>query len=86
MFTPFIKSLGINCTTRVRISDNVLEEEDWSVDEIVLRNNVVISQSPLCKGAYTIPNMMGWTVSKLIEWTQYDSTGSHPENYYEIDL
>lgn len=84
MFEPFVESLELDCTVQVRISDNVLDEGDWSMDELIIRGGVVTGQRNILKRCYRIPTMVGWTIRELIEWTQYNSVGRHPEQYNEI--
>jgi hypothetical protein len=82
---PLVFCSDSNYVVQVRISDDVLDEEDWGVDELTIKNGVVVSQKKLSNGVYTIPDMVGWTTDKLIEWTQHcNAIGSHPEQYYEI--
>ncbi len=83
-FESFVDNLKPDCVLTVRISDNVLEPEDWPIDGLTLVDGVVVGQLHLIKGAYRLPNMEGWTTQQLMEWTQYDPVGSHPEQYYEI--
>lgn len=77
---------------RLRISDNVLDEKDWSVHEITFGSgNVITKVKELKSGAYgfiddpkpDIYPSVGWTRARLKKWLEYDSTGSHPENYHE---
>jgi hypothetical protein len=85
-FKSFIDDLPATCVFDVRISDNVLEESDWGIDQVYIQDGVVMFQDTIFKGVYTIPNMIGWTSKQLMEWSRHDSTGSHPETYYEIKV
>jgi hypothetical protein len=70
---------------KVRISDNVLDEEDWGSNTIHIEDGVVVmSVTNVDKGVYNIPNMYGWTVGQIKDWLSWDPTGHHPENYHEI--
>jgi hypothetical protein len=75
-----------NCTVQVRISDNVLEEDDWSINELVIQDGVVVSQKNIYNSVHALPDMLGWTTNEVEEWTHYDPTGAHPENYYELEV
>lgn len=71
-------------TLRVRISDNVLEEKAWPVEEVTISRGAIVAQRSIERGhAYAFPEMVGWTTAALIEWLNYDSTGEHPEVYNE---
>ncbi len=85
-FNPFVFTLEDNCTVAIRITDDVLEPEDWGIDELVIADGIVISQKKLSNGIYTMSDMVGWTTDKLMEWSQYDSTGRHPGQFNEISL
>lgn len=86
MFKSFVKELPTTGMVDVRISDNVLEEEDWGIDQLYIDAGVVKSQDHIDVGVYEIPDMIGWTTEQLIEWSAYQDVGSHPENYYEIKV
>jgi len=68
----------------VRLSDNVLELEDWPVAKLTIQGNSVKKMEVVCKGAYDLPNMVGWTLADVAEWSRYDSTGYHPEEYHDV--
>jgi len=78
--------LPIKGQLKVSVTDNVLEDGDWGTDCLMVRDGKVVKQITLTKGCYTIPNMVGWTREQLVEWSQYDATGRHPENYHEVDI
>ncbi len=84
MYNTFIENLESDCLLCMRISDNELDEENWGVDGLTIKGGVVVKQLFLLKGVHTLPNMVGWTTDQLIEWTQYNGTGTHPEQYHEI--
>lgn len=84
-FNPFVSSVD-DGIVQVRIADNMMDEKDWGIDELVIKDGEVISQRHLTKGLYTMPDMVGWTVEELIQWTHYDSTGKPVENYHEIKI
>ena len=83
-FKSGVEELASNTTVLVRISDDVLEEEDWGIDRIIIRDGIVRAQESLCKGVYEIDNMVGWTTKEVCEWTSYNEPASHPQNFYEL--
>lgn len=85
-FDSFVKHIPNTCRMYVRIADNVLEEEDWGIDRLIIVDDRVIDQTHNLTGAYRIPDMMGWTTDMLVEWSSYANTGTHPEEYHEISL
>jgi CO dehydrogenase/acetyl-CoA synthase alpha subunit len=83
-YTSFIDVIA-DGTYHVRISDNVLDPEDWGHNTIRIHNGkVVVSRTNVDVGAYDIPDMYGWDVEKIQEWLSHDSTGSYIETYQEI--
>jgi len=70
----------------VRITDNVLDDDDWGVDHIILRDGKVVKQCTSTEGVYRIPNMVGWEREQIVEWSKHDDTGRHPEQYHEIEV
>jgi hypothetical protein len=86
MFNSFVSDLKSNGLVCMRISDDVLDEENWGIDGLTIEDGVVVRQLHLSKGAYTMPDVVGWTTKQLMEWTQYDATGSHPEQYHELSI
>jgi len=85
-FEYFVKELPNNCIVNIRISDNVLDGDDWAIHELIIQNDVVIRQHEVMPGAYEIPNKLGWTTKQLCAWSHYDNSCSHPEEYHEIQL
>jgi hypothetical protein len=76
------KSLD-NATLKVRTSDNVLDDEDYSIDIIGFCTGIIIWQHSIKDGVYPLPNMVGWDTIEFSRWIAEDWTGSHPENYNE---
>lgn len=85
-FETFVKDIPNNCVVRVRIADNVLDDEDWPVAELVINDGLVVSQRVVHPGAYRIDDMVGWSVDELSAWSSYDGTGHMPENFQEVAL
>jgi len=85
MFESFINELPRSGVLRVRVSDNVMGSDDWSIDSLVIRMDMVRAQQNVCKGIHTIPNMVGWTIDELIMWTHQEPAGP-VEYYYEVDM
>ena len=83
-FDSFAASLPSLCTVDVRIVDNVMDNEDWGVDRLIINAGHVVAQDRVFGGIYAIPDMVGWSVSQLCEWSKYDNAGSFPENGHEI--
>jgi hypothetical protein len=67
-----------------RISDNVLNEKDWGVDWLELEDGVVVLQKTVSRGCYRLPDLYGMTAEELVEWSRFDATGQHPEQYHEL--
>lgn len=69
-----------------RISDNVLEPEDWTVARLAVVDGAVAfvhrEQRGVC--AYDAFPVVGANLDAISAWSKYDGTGRHPENYYEI--
>jgi hypothetical protein len=74
---------------RIRISDNVLDKEDWPIIEIKFgylrcsKELMIVNQSLIEPGVYG-QDFLGWTVDQLAKWLSYDSTRDHPEIYHEV--
>jgi len=85
-FETFVKNIPNNCVVRVRIADNVLDDEDWTINEIIINGGVCVSQRLVQSGVYVIPNMVNWTTQDIVEWSSWDSTGSPVENYNEVSI
>jgi hypothetical protein len=70
----------------VRLSDNVLEDDDWPVRRIEIQEKVIVGVEDIQQGVYGTGHMpdVGWGLSQLVGWLSYDGTGQHPENYHEI--
>lgn len=86
-FNQWVKELPDNCTVRIRIADNVLDDEDWRVDELIIRDGVVISQRTVQPGVYSIPNKIGFTTRQLCAWSHYESSPElHPAEFHDIAI
>ena len=85
-FESFLESLPDNCVVDIRISDNVLDEKDWGVSQLTINDGLVQYQDSITNGVYEIPAMLGWSITDVVEWSQYQEFGSHPEVYHEIKL
>ena len=80
------EDLPQNFIAHVRIADNVLDEEDWTIDEIIVVNGAVFEQKRMYRGVYDLENMVGWSKTAIAEWTRYDGTGNYPEEYHDIQI
>jgi len=71
----------------VRISDNVLEADCWTVGTVwFCEAGYIVKVETTQKGVYDLPNFIGWSYAKLAKWQDHDDTGRHPENYYEVRI
>ncbi len=72
----------------VRISDNVLDEEDWTVDRFAVIDGRLQHLGTRRKGIYktTKSTLEGKTLEELAQWSQWNPTGRHPETYYEVRI
>lgn len=72
---------------KVRISDNVLDDEDWPVYELEIEPHkgelVVMAQRVVNLGAYG-QDFTGFNLKRLSNWLCWDPTGQHPEVWHEI--
>ena len=86
MFKSFVKELPTTGMVDVRISDNVLEEKDWGIDQLYIDAGVVKSQDHIDVGVYEIPDMIGWTTEQLVEWSAFQNVVSRHEYYHGIKV
>lgn len=70
----------------VRISDNVLDPEDWTVDRFAIIEGRLQHLGVRHKGMYGShkASLNGKTVEELAAWSQWNATGQHPETYCEV--
>ena len=68
----------------LRVSDNVLDEEDWPIFIVYIDDGKVRYQRQETTGAHPAPYMFGWPVEKIAEWLRHDDTGEYPEMYHDI--
>jgi len=81
---PIVK-IPKNGAILARISDNVLDDDDWGVYQLFIENGVVKRQKTLNKGVYAIDSFVGMNIEQLSSWSSYDSVGQHPETYHELE-
>jgi len=86
MFKSCVKELPRTGMVDVRISDNVLEEEDWGVDQLYIGSGIVMSQDHISIGVYEIPDMIGWTTERLMEWSTFQNVVSRHEYHHKIKV
>jgi len=80
-----VEEISMSGLILARISDNVLEEGDWTTVLLAVEGGVVVGIDLCIKGAYAETGVhVGMTIEELAKWSQYDPTGQHPENYYEL--
>ena len=71
---------------KVRISDNVSDEEDWTTYKLHFKGNDiprVDCQKEIHKGIYG-HDFIGMSMIELHSWQKFDATGTHPETYHEV--
>lgn len=71
-----------------RISDNVLDEQEWTIVRLRFVDGVVADRSVVRSGIYSEDSLpaVGDSVELVALWSAYDGTGGHPENYYELRI
>lgn len=71
-----------------RVSDNVLDDDDYTVVRLTIEGGVVVKREEVVDGVYDLNRVsalsVGATVAQIEAWTRYDSTGHHPETYHEV--
>lgn len=69
-----------------RISDNVLEPEDWTVARLAVADGAVVFVHKEQRGVYAYDAFpaVGADLDAVSAWSKYDGTGRHPENYCEV--
>lgn len=72
-----------------RISDNVLDDKHWGLACLVLEKGCIDGIYPVQDGTYgDCTDQFAWGMLRMdiAEWTRFDSTGQHPEEYHEITI
>lgn len=69
-----------------RVSDNVLEPEDWTVVRLTIVDDVVQVVHAELRGVYAYDAFpgVGADLDAISMWTKYDGAGRHPENYCKV--
>ena len=70
-------------TILARISDNVLDDEDWPLRKLTINQtgtvlaieDIFVPENSKMDG---MPEV-GWSIEDLQRWASHDSTGEHPE-------
>lgn len=77
-----------NGTFLLRRSDNVLDDDQWTVEELTMHRGVCVGAKLIQDGAYAHGCFAGSWVGKEQSFIQdivdFDPTGSHPEQYTEL--
>lgn len=63
-----------------RVSNSVLDPEEWPVYRLTIRDGVVISVS----GRGGPPDLSDASIEEVAQGSRFDSTGYHPEVYHEL--
>jgi len=71
-----------------RVSDDVLEPEDWTVARLTVVDGVVRAVREESRGVYAYDAfpVVGASLDAISAWSRYDGTGHHPENFYEVRI
>lgn len=71
-----------------RVSDDVLEPEDWAVARLTVVDGVVQAVHEESRGVYAYDACpgVGANLDAISAWSRYDGTGHHPENFYEVRI
>ena len=84
-FKDSVKDLPLSGVFAVRVVDDVLDEDDWTVDLLEVSEGIVIKQTTFLQGIYIIPDMIGWNTSQIEEWSRYESPiGIHPQEWHQV--
>ena len=73
----------------VTVTDDVLDDENWPVHTIIVKDGVVVKQVPVYVNnnvVYELPSMVGWTTLELKQWLDLndDFINSHPAVEHSI--
>lgn len=79
-----ITDIPDNCKCMVRISDNMLDYDDYPISIITLKHGVVTKQRDIIRETYSIPNMLKWEKLDLLRWAKEDEPGRAVETYYDL--
>jgi sporulation protein YlmC with PRC-barrel domain len=80
-----VTTMPVNGEIYARISDNVLDDEDYNVSKLTIHNSMVIAVQTVHGGCYPLgSDLIGMTTLQLAKWSEMDYTGSHPENFHEL--
>lgn len=69
----------------VRVADNVLDDEDYTVEVFAVENGRLRYVGVAHEGSYVSvkEDLDGRTLEEFLIWTQYDRPAAYPENYHE---
>lgn len=72
-----------------RISDNVLDPEDWPVRRLIIEDERIIDHTEMPMTGYPLRSFAGgpqagWTLEQLLAWSGTDFTGQHPEESHDL--
>ena len=70
----------------LRISDNVLKDEDWPIVEATMVNSHIVELKEISRGAYVWRDsvFIGMRIDTLLKWLKHDPTGTHPEIRHQL--
>jgi len=82
-----VEELPDNGIVFARLSDDVLDNEDWDTYKLILKDGVVTEVTVECEGAYNNIDdriLVGMTKSELVEWQYKSSPSTHPGFFKEL--
>lgn len=82
--------LPTNGIVYTRVTDDVLDPEDWGVWELTLCDNEVVGVKEVKEGAYRMPDFVGMCREDLAVWSCYDAgtdgLSIGPQTFHEISV
>jgi hypothetical protein len=78
IWASFLETVPEDGTYLVRVSDDVLDPEDWPIHAILIKHGVVQEQRLVQNGVYGMEDMTEWSADDVRQWACEDNTGSHP--------
>lgn len=71
---------------KIRISDTVLDRDEWPTANLVFSDGgKVVAAQQLSLGVYGVEHIpaAGASITEVCKWLAYDGTGKHPEIFHE---
>lgn len=83
-FVDYDRVVPSNGVFKFKISDNVLDDKDHSIVEITMKDDVCVQLTVIQDGVYVTDHYLGERREYLQDLVDYDPTGQHPEQYYDM--